>query len=120
MVDDSKTGEPSITPYELSFIFGMKYETVCKWLRSGVIKSYVCKENGKHGARAVFYDDFKAFIFGSVGRWYDKDDGELSSCMRKCKDRRTYHSLMHDPGKKRFLDLYLNEHRRITFEREGM
>lgn len=115
----------TLTPKELAFIFSASYDTICRWLRDGEIVSYVVRgREGSRGCkRVVFFEDFRDFIFMRPEKWYRALDGynefniierepyKYKLFKKRCKE---------NPDVKRFLDLYLIEHRRITNEREGI
>lgn len=111
--------EACLTPSELSAILSIDYNTICKWCRDGIIKSYMGHSGQKCGSRAIFYEDFKAFIFDHPKKWNRVQDGEVNDKKRRYKIQYLMCGILRDPGKKRFYDLYLNECRRLTYESEG-
>ena len=103
---------------ELAFIFGIGYQNMARWLRKGYLVSYAIGDN--LGTRVVFYEDFARFIFDCPDKWYH-EAGMLTSSRNDSQQYRLFKKKCADrPEIKRFWDLYLKEHRRITYEREGI
>lgn len=111
--------EACLTPSEVSAILSIDYNTICKWCRDGVIKSYMGHSGQACGSRAIFYEDFKDFIFNHPKKWNRVQDGEVNDKRRRYKTRYLMSGILQDSGKKRFYDLYLNECRRLVYESEG-